>query len=227
MSMTSEKKEQIQRAIMIASISGKPFEDLKIWAFSRRANTGIVDKPCALFANTTMMHKATDHFKYVARFGGLEAYDYESDSDLEDEDDEEDENLDEAIDWGVFTHDAILARVGVKVSETSTEAHKSDETPDGDKDGEPSQLNPKSDVAKVTKRPGRVIYVDDVACQTLKAFIFWAYYGELNFRSLKSIRKKPFARERRPELAETRVPRATRGRSPEHSGATTDGLEDT
>ncbi|KAH9910444.1 uncharacterized protein BXZ73DRAFT_108988 [Epithele typhae] len=64
------------------------------------------------------------------------------------------------------------------------------------------------------------------AIETYRIFVD-AYQTHLEANTFVHIRKKPFARERRPELAETCVPRATRGRSPEHSGATADGLEDT
>ncbi|KAH9942345.1 uncharacterized protein BXZ73DRAFT_87961 [Epithele typhae] len=175
--MASATRDQVQRAAMLASVSGRSFEDIKFWAFSRRSYTGVVDKPLPLLANSGLLHKVTDHFKFVLSTGFAEGgivemespfpstrssssdmYDYASDSDLEDEDEDDFEGVSQ------------------------------DENSDDGKEHKEEGSGIGRNVAAIRK-PGRVVHVEDVAYHTLKAFIFWAYYEEINFAPLKSQQK--------------------------------------
>ncbi|KAH9942342.1 uncharacterized protein BXZ73DRAFT_87955 [Epithele typhae] len=178
--MASATRDQVQRAAMLASVSGRSFEDIKFWAFSRRSHTGVVDEPLPLLANSGLLHKVTDHFKFVLSTGFAEGdvvemeapfpstrssrsdmYDYGADSDLEDEDEFEGEPSD------VKLGPSVSGRGNVKVGSAG------------------AMLSTQMLITK----PGRVVHVEDVAYHTLKAFIFWAYYEELNFAPLKSQQK--------------------------------------
>ena len=55
-------RAQLLQATVLASLTGKAFEDVKFFAFSRRARDGIVDQPKSLVANSSLVQKATSHF---------------------------------------------------------------------------------------------------------------------------------------------------------------------
>ena len=61
--MSSASRDQIQRAMMLASIAGQSFEDVKFFAFSRRNRTGRIDTPLPLLANSALIRKASPHFE--------------------------------------------------------------------------------------------------------------------------------------------------------------------
>ena len=54
----------MQRAALVASVSGRSFEDVKFFLFSRRARTGRVDTPLPLLANGALIRKAAPHFAF-------------------------------------------------------------------------------------------------------------------------------------------------------------------
>lgn len=53
---------EIHRAAILANISGKPYDDVKFFAFSRRTRDGAVDTPLPLVANSRLVRKAAPHF---------------------------------------------------------------------------------------------------------------------------------------------------------------------
>ena len=55
-------REQVQRVTMMESIAGKPFEDVKFFAFSRRNIAGAIDTPLPLSANCRHIRRASSHF---------------------------------------------------------------------------------------------------------------------------------------------------------------------
>ncbi|KAI0743835.1 hypothetical protein C8Q80DRAFT_1183395 [Daedaleopsis nitida] len=194
--------KQVHRAALLASVTGRSFEDVKFFAYSRRTRNGAVSTPLPLLANSTLIRKASSHFDYVfaAGFaeGGLtdmdapfpttktsttELYDYMSDSDLEDEEDE------------ISETPAVIAGDGV---EEATEDEYSRLQKDKD-DGELGKLSSEVEVhvgQQMIAKPGRVVFLDDIAYATWKAFIFYAYFEEIEFAPLKSEQKtRPKDRE--------------------------------
>ncbi|TBU29591.1 hypothetical protein BD311DRAFT_756443 [Dichomitus squalens] len=202
----------IQRAAILANITGRPYDDIKFFAFSRRTQNGTVDIPLSLVANSRLVLKAAPHFGLVfgagfaesevsdmdaaypsSRPAATESYGYWSDSDLEDE--EED-----------FTKDLPFDQNNVDASSTSVQDRKMSEGDSKGKDREESASTVEpaqrldsgqlpSESKKAIVRPGRVVHLDDVAYTTWKAFIFFAYFGELNFAPLKS---QPGSRRMKP-----------------------------
>ena len=55
-------REKLVRQGLLAGLSGKPFEDVKFFAFSRRAVTGQIDRPLPILANGALIRHASSHF---------------------------------------------------------------------------------------------------------------------------------------------------------------------
>ena len=62
--VVSPSRDEVQRAVLLASVVGQPFEDVKFWVFSRRASDGTVDTPLPLLANSRLPRKASSHFGF-------------------------------------------------------------------------------------------------------------------------------------------------------------------
>ncbi|TBU64518.1 hypothetical protein BD310DRAFT_806323 [Dichomitus squalens] len=193
---------EIHHAAILANITGRPYDDVKFFAFSRRSRNGSVDTPLSLVANSRLVLKAAPHFGLVfgagfaesevsdmdaaypsSRPAATESYGYWSDSDLEDEGED-------------FTED-LSGQSIVDASSTSVQDRKMSESEPKGKDREESASTAEparqldsgqlpSESKKAIVRPGRVVHLDDVAYTTWKGFIFFAYFGELNFAPLKS-----------------------------------------
>ena len=56
--------KEVHRAALLASVTGRQFEDVKFFAYSRRTRNGAVDTPLPLLANSTLIRKASAHFDY-------------------------------------------------------------------------------------------------------------------------------------------------------------------
>lgn len=73
--VASTSRDQVQRAALLASVTGRPFEDVKFFAFSRRTRNGMVDAPLPLLANSALIHKASSHFDFgevsTIRYSGV------------------------------------------------------------------------------------------------------------------------------------------------------------
>ncbi|KAL7281254.1 hypothetical protein ACG7TL_004562 [Trametes sanguinea] len=109
--VASTSRGDVLRAALLASASGRFFEDVKFYTFSRRARDGSVTTPLPVLANTSLLRKTSSYFDYLfANAGFAESalvdidapypskrpqvsidYDYDSDSDLEDDGDDEDD----------------------------------------------------------------------------------------------------------------------------------------
>ncbi|THH23050.1 hypothetical protein EUX98_g8130 [Antrodiella citrinella] len=100
-----EQKHYLQTAFKTA-LTGGVFIDTKFYAFSRRRSSGVVDKPLAVYANSSILRAASPYFEGLLARGFEEGkvanidedfpsdrealtedYEYDSDSDLEDEED--------------------------------------------------------------------------------------------------------------------------------------------
>ncbi|KAI0690191.1 hypothetical protein C8T65DRAFT_817442, partial [Cerioporus squamosus] len=224
---TSNPSSVVHQAFL-ASITGRAFEDVKFFAFSRRTLSapGTVDRPLPLLANSALLCSATSHFDYTRNSEGAghfvegraadlnapypsdrssvtDVYDYTSDSDLEDEppravdqcpapdrvvEDSEGPPMSEVLatnnhlDVGTERAEARDSSVGSELTSTpeigprfaavdSTEPSSSSRVPEG--------------VAPIA-RPGRVVFLQDIAYRTFKAFIFYTYTREVEFAPLKS-----------------------------------------
>ncbi|KAI0645432.1 hypothetical protein C8Q79DRAFT_911621 [Trametes meyenii] len=193
--VSSLPREAVLRSALLASASGVPFEDVKFYAFSRRSASGLVDTPMPLLANSAHIRKASSHFDYLLTQGFAESgvmdmdgpypstrpnstedYVYDSDSDLEDE-----RVQDEATRLG-----------GLSDEDSSKPSLGPTKVPRGSRSSAVSvpQLTGNSDGGK-PGRTGRVVFIDDFAYKTWKAFIFYAYLGEteLSFAPLQSEQK--------------------------------------
>ncbi|KAI0745441.1 hypothetical protein C8Q76DRAFT_703670 [Earliella scabrosa] len=185
--------KEVHRAALLASVTGRQFEDVKFFAYSRRTRNGAVDTPLPLLANSTLIRKASAHFDYVFATGFAESgiadmdapyphtrasvtddYDYSSDSDLDDEETE-------AVNSSSEIEDIESADAKGK-GRVANESRLEDEIPPID------DLQSETKSRTVTKA-GRVVFLDDIAYTTWKAFIFYSYFEELNFAPLKSEHK--------------------------------------
>ncbi|KAI1796418.1 hypothetical protein LXA43DRAFT_879681 [Ganoderma leucocontextum] len=200
--MNAATREEVSQYTMLASIEGGTFEDVKFYAFSRRARSGRVDTPRVLFGNSALIRKASSHFDFGTfltkgflesgitdmdapfpsdRQPYTEEYDYASDSDLEDEPPEEmkavkpppiyDGPADAELEEG--------EQSGVQPTEEDAEAPE-------EKKEKPVTTCDISTHASSPSRQGRVVFIDDFAFRTWRAFIFYAYSGKLSFAPLKS-----------------------------------------
>ncbi|KAI1796416.1 hypothetical protein LXA43DRAFT_1079581 [Ganoderma leucocontextum] len=115
-------------------------------------------------------------------------YDYSSDSDLEDEEDVEGEES--------STRDVGAGDHTVKNDEGISTIAKEDEPEDASGLG----LVHGCGQNQIHGRPGRVVFLGDVAYRTWKAFILYAYYDDLNFSPLK-YQQKPRSKEQDPYKA--------------------------
>ncbi|PIL34171.1 hypothetical protein GSI_03882 [Ganoderma sinense ZZ0214-1] len=213
-------RDQVQRAALLASVTGRWFEDVKFFAFSRRTRNGSVDKPLPLLANSSLIRKASSHFDFgmasairfyvfhritnglrylvfgagfsesgvadidaqypLTRPTSTETYDYASDSDLEDEEDIEGEAPSSDDDVGTEGHADVKSLRGWGKDNDGLPASKEDVSKDA------SALLHNSGPSRAHARPGRVVFLGDIAYTTWKSFIFYAYYEEVNFSPLKS-----------------------------------------
>ncbi len=62
--MNAATREEVSQYTMLTSIESGMFEDVKFYAFSRRAQDGRVDAPRALFGNSALIRKASSHFDF-------------------------------------------------------------------------------------------------------------------------------------------------------------------
>ncbi|KAI0645431.1 hypothetical protein C8Q79DRAFT_692725 [Trametes meyenii] len=103
--LVAATREEVSQHAMIHSITTGTFEDVKFYLFSRRTRSGTrVDTPRPLFANSSLICKASPHFELVFSTGFAESgtsdmdapfprnraafaenYDYLEDSDLDDD----------------------------------------------------------------------------------------------------------------------------------------------
>ncbi|CDO69307.1 hypothetical protein BN946_scf184976.g26 [Trametes cinnabarina] len=214
--VASASREELLRAALLASASGKSFEDLKFYVFSRRTRDGNVDRPLPVLANSVLLRKASSHFDYLFTHAGFAEsetvdidepypssrpknsadYDYGSDSDLDDE--SENEDID-ATD--------IQSQVG-RDPEPSTGPGGSDdhsakqddlEGQDNERKGVNGHENAiqQSQTASSGRfgRRGQVVFLNGIAYKTWKAFVLYTYLGEkeLTFAPLRSEGKSSIA----------------------------------
>ncbi|RDX50130.1 hypothetical protein OH76DRAFT_1403001 [Lentinus brumalis] len=200
--VVSRSRDEVQRTALLASVVGQPFEDVKFWVFSRRTLDGAADTPLPLLANSSLIRKASLHFGFLftagfaesgiadmdapypsTRLSFTEFYDYASDSDLEDQDEEASaaiETVSLPVDEDSRVHDGSPALADEEKPPESSGKGKQRATPDKSKD--------EDHAAKIAK-PGKVVFLEDIAYATWKAFIVYAYLGELNFAPLRSENK--------------------------------------
>ncbi|KAI0745443.1 hypothetical protein C8Q76DRAFT_31138 [Earliella scabrosa] len=161
-SLDAMTRDQVSRYALTASIDGGGFEDVKFFAFSRRNSKGRAFAPMSLFGNSTCIRKTAPHFDVVLTQGfaesiiadlnmayprdrpaALDSYDYPDDSDMDDVDDEdialEGEGGDRAP-----SHEDDCSGASESVRLLSDETCR--DTGSG--------------------RPGRVIFIEDMAFQT-------------------------------------------------------------
>ena len=62
--VASASRDQVQRAALLASLSGRSFEDVKFFAFSCCTRDGNANKPLPLLANSALLRKASSHFDF-------------------------------------------------------------------------------------------------------------------------------------------------------------------
>ncbi|TBU43628.1 hypothetical protein BD309DRAFT_91058 [Dichomitus squalens] len=163
----------IHRAAILASITGKPFEDVKFYAFSRRLrNRKAVGNALPLVANSALIRNVTAHFNPlletdpgVRNIGAPQPVSQQVDADF-----------------------IGLGRAeGEREGSSSVQATRCEAGTRGEERGEADWAEvtlPES--KRVVMKPERVVVLKDVAYTTWKAFIFYTYFGELNFAPLAS-----------------------------------------
>ncbi|KAI0675034.1 hypothetical protein C8Q78DRAFT_964978 [Trametes maxima] len=230
--VSSLSRKAVLRSALTASASGTPFEDINFFAFSRRSANGLVDTPMPLLANSALVRKASSHFDYLftqgfaesnlmdmdgpyppTRRDRIEDYVYDSDSDLEDE--IEDTSIrpggsekEDSSKTSVPGAAKVSCYVAQRASGWMIRGLIDKEGMDSEDEG-PSQapaiIGRQAGDSKGGKpgRIGRVIFIDDFAYKTWKAFLLYAYLGEteLVFAPLRS-EQKP----RPPQLGQDRTP---------------------
>ncbi|KAM5532553.1 hypothetical protein V8D89_013759 [Ganoderma adspersum] len=211
--MDAATREEVSQYAMIASIEGGTFENVKFYAFSRRARDGRVDTPRALFGNSALIRKASSHFDFVLTKGFLESgvtdmdapfpstrdsyteeYDYASDSDLEDAPLEETKSSEQVtyVNDSVSANQLVLEegqQSGVQSDEGVTMTPLEEDNSEAVaslKEEKPGTTRDVSTRLGSPSRRGRVVFIEDIAFRTWRTFIFYAYSGKLSFAPLRS-----------------------------------------
>ncbi|OBZ67212.1 hypothetical protein A0H81_12855 [Grifola frondosa] len=199
-------RQQISQCAFNSSIVDRSFEDTKFFVFSRRSASGVIDTPRPLFANSLLMRKASSHFELLLNGNFLESrvtemdagfpsdkqawtddYDYDSDSDLEDYDDGEEHIQEGGPIIGGARHDVHDGSVDSSMVAPPVFIDTGDEVK---KDGRLGSSSDASD--KVFGKVGKTVIIKDMAFSTWKAFIFYAYTGDISFAPLGSQAKFQF-----------------------------------
>ncbi|KAI0088865.1 hypothetical protein BDY19DRAFT_152585 [Irpex rosettiformis] len=174
-SMTIPQRFQV--ALQHSLMTGH-FNDTKIWAFSRRhRSSGVIDKPLALYVNSTVLRANSEYFDGFFKVGFTEAevtslhdgfptdkaictseYDYESDSDLDDE--------------------QLISEDDTEISD----GHGGSTDMDSNKEPIFDMSAPKG----AGEQSGRAIVIPDVAFTTIEALIYYLYTGTVSFAPLRS-----------------------------------------
>ncbi|KZT19698.1 hypothetical protein NEOLEDRAFT_1101858 [Neolentinus lepideus HHB14362 ss-1] len=180
--MPSELQETLK-----STISSGSFTNAKFLLYSRRGQSGRVDSPLPLFANSTVLkNHCPSYFEplFSDRFTELsvtdvEAYDYYSDSDYSDcsEGDDVDSGAEPQPEQAATPENCSIS------GDTSIRADES-----------------KNDhVAAMLERKGenqiRTIVVTDFAFRTYRALIYYLYTGSISFAPLKSTRSRASGKE--------------------------------
>lgn len=61
-------REKITREVLLSTVSGKPFEDVKFFAFSRHSRKGTIDRPLPLISNSALIAHTSTHFSACESF---------------------------------------------------------------------------------------------------------------------------------------------------------------
>ncbi|KAL6308089.1 hypothetical protein BKA93DRAFT_765334, partial [Sparassis latifolia] len=185
------------------SLTAGDFADTKFYVFSARTQSGTVNKPLAVFANSVAVRKASPHFERLLSGGFMESqvtaldaenhlpqnlftneYDYDSDSDLDDDEDETDGQGSQAA---PLTPKSKLAdiRDEENISALTFREVENLEVPSTSNE----KILDASDAIQTLPRGGRIgrtVYIKDIAFRTWQAFIFYVYTGKIEFAPLKS-----------------------------------------
>ncbi|OSD03967.1 hypothetical protein PYCCODRAFT_1433868 [Trametes coccinea BRFM310] len=203
--VASTSREDVLRAALLASASGRFFEDVKFHAFSRRGRDGSVTTPLPVLANTSLLRKASSYFDYLfANAGFAESalvdidapypserpkvstdYDYDSDSDLEEDGDDED---DAVVDFRAQSNSEDTTDTSGECSGREPKqavGHELDDQGRACNGNGAQDASPSSEV-RPSRRRGRVVFLDGVAHKTWKAFVLYAYLGDVSFAPLRS-----------------------------------------
>jgi hypothetical protein len=60
--ISSLTQEQLFSAVFRQSIMGRPFNDTKLWAFSRRYSNGVISEAQAVYANSVILRASSAYF---------------------------------------------------------------------------------------------------------------------------------------------------------------------
>ncbi|KAI0689655.1 hypothetical protein C8T65DRAFT_672775 [Cerioporus squamosus] len=199
-SLDAMDRDQVSKLALSASIDEGTFEDVKFFAFSSRTSKGGgACAPRSLYGNSVCIRKTAPHFDVVLTQGFAESvladlnagypsdraavidnYDYASDSDLEDSDEAEDVGGAPGPP-GVSPEDSATER-GVPPSQDT--AHTV--TVQSDAVGPDTLLVHEKPCVALSGRPGRLVFIDDMAHRTWRAFIYYSYFGAISFAPLRS-----------------------------------------
>ncbi|TFK94586.1 hypothetical protein K466DRAFT_657618 [Polyporus arcularius HHB13444] len=195
-SIAIPSRPQATQAALLSSLSGRPFEDMKFFAFSRRSRSKTVDTPRPILVNSMLLRSTSTHFEYGEWYCPIaaltQAYYMEalgcmggfSESDIANLDAPyPSDRSDKSLDYG-YESDSDLEDEDEQVQALSQESTLGIHSIHCASTAESSAVHTGKEHSPC--RYGRVIYVDNVAHATLKSFVFYAYTGGITFARLKS-----------------------------------------
>lgn len=187
--IAAKTREQRIHSALNQSLSGGIFIDTRIYLFSRRGSSGSASTPLSVYTSSMTLMDASPEFQtllsggfaeslvsdidainadYALQRASLAEYGYESDSDLEDDADDDDSDV-----------------------HASENGQRSDRQTEGD-DSNPrcaastaACLSARPVVVHM-QRPGRAVFVKDVAYKTWLALVSYLYTGRIAFARLRS-----------------------------------------
>jgi len=212
--MTDTSMTSVLFRALAESVDSGVFLDTKFYVFSRRRNSGKVDLPLAIHANSSVLKQKSSYFHDLLSGGFFESeskdlngmcpgpeavsaeeYSYESDSDL---DEEEEIDTKEAVYVEEYSH--VESGDG-DLDEEATEnirapGHRKprisdsfDRQPTGVLRTGLEPMHIRSEAADPPDRPvhlGHVICVRDHAYKSWRSLVLYLYSGEIHFRTLRS-----------------------------------------
>ncbi|KAH9919572.1 hypothetical protein B0H21DRAFT_768098 [Amylocystis lapponica] len=204
--------QDILQAALKLSLTGGDFIDTKFYVFSHRTASGTVSVPRSVFANSLSLRKISAHFERLLSGGfaesvpsrldassyadehiPLDVYGYESDSDLEDEDEEH--NIDDGWEIKSSSHPHTADEPGPRPEceglvptrlTTDGPVDQGVEANNNLPESADTMIKTAPPISKDLSPTVRTVFVKDMAFKTWQAFIFYAYFGKVEFAPLRS-----------------------------------------
>lgn len=176
----SEFPSAALKEALIVALADCAFNDTAYYLFSRRTASGKVGGPRAVYANSSVMKAAAEHFRaqlsaefsiYDAVPKEAEGYTYDEDSDIEDTDNVEN------FDMGIPGDSESISPTKSCINKPARGKPKA---------GVPDKSLASSAAADIARGVIYRVFVPDVAATTWKAMIYYLYTGTISFAPLTS-----------------------------------------